>query len=111
LLANAKSSELPVRELRFRYGQHEGKVSLVEQLQGKRGWLQLTLLTIDALEREEHLVFSGTTDDGDTLDTEACTKLFGIAAEQGPETTSSENVAASLETGASLATNSKKPRI
>ncbi len=106
LLANAKRSELPVRELHFRYGQHEGKVSLVEQLQGKRGWLQLTILTINALEREEHLVFSGTTDDGDTLDSETCTKLFGIAAEQGSETTLPENVAASLETGTSLATNS-----
>jgi len=106
LLANAKRSELPVCELSFRYDQYEGRVSLVEQLQGKHGWLQLALLTIDALEREEHLVFSGTTDGGDTLDTETCTKLFGIAAEQGPETTLPENVATNLGTGTSLAADS-----
>lgn len=106
LLAKAKGSELPVCELRFRYDQHEGRVSLVEQLQGMSGWLQLALLTIDALEREEHLVFSGTTDDGDTLDTETCTKLFGIAAEQGPETTLPENVATNLGTSAGLAADS-----
>ncbi|MCP4410379.1 MAG: DEAD/DEAH box helicase, partial [Gammaproteobacteria bacterium] len=103
LLANAKSCELPACELRFRYDQYEGKVSLVEQLRGKSGWLQLDLLTIDALEREEHLVFSGATDDSNTLDAETCTKLFGITAEQGPETTLPENVAADLETSASLA--------
>lgn len=106
LLTNSKGTELPVCELRIRYDQHEGKVSLVEQLQGKRGWLQLALLTIDALEREEHLVFSGTTDDGDILDAETCTKLFGIAAEQGSETTLPENVATNLETRASLAADS-----
>ncbi|HFD87805.1 MAG TPA: DEAD/DEAH box helicase [Gammaproteobacteria bacterium] len=103
LLANARNSQLPIRELRFRYDQYEGKVSLVEQLQGKKGWLQLALLTIDALEREEHLVFSGITDGGDSLDTETCTKLFGIPAEEGLETAVSETMAEILRTAAEQA--------
>ena len=106
LLAHAKSIELPVSELRFRYDRHEGKVTLVEQLQEKRGWLKLDLLTIDALEREEHLVFSGATDHGEPLDSETCTRLLGIAAEQGPETALPASVAEKLKADSEQAVDS-----
>jgi len=106
LLTNARSAELPVSELRFRYDRHEGKVTLIEQLQGRRGWLKLDLLTIDALEREDHLVFSGVTDEGGLLDSETCARFFSITAEQGPETALPENVAEKLEAGLDQAANS-----
>jgi len=103
LLAEAKTRELPTREIHFRYDQHSGKISLVEQLQGRSGWLHLALLTIEALEKEEHLVFSGITDEGDIVDSDTCAKLFGIAAELGSETVIPENVAANLEIGIATA--------
>lgn len=79
LLAQAKARALPPREVTFRYSQHGSKISLVEKLKGRSGWLCLSLLSIEALEREEHLIFAGVTDDGETLDSESCAKLFGVA--------------------------------
>mgnify|MGYP000216966315 CR=1 FL=1 len=105
LLTAAKSRELPVREIHFRYDQHGGKVSLVEQLQGRSGWLHLDLLTIKALEKEEHLVFSGVTDEGDIMDSDTCAKLFGVAAELGLETVMPEDIAASLKKGIATSTD------
>jgi len=54
-------------------------MSFVEQLQGRSGWSRLSLLTIEALEPEQHLVFSAIDDDGDILHEETCERLFMIA--------------------------------
>ena len=67
--------------------------------------MQLDLLTIEALEMEEHLVFSGVTDDGDTVDSEACSKLFGVAAELGSAAVMPEDIATNLKTGITTATD------
>lgn len=81
LLERAKGRALPVVELVFNYRGYENKISLIEQLVGKSGWLQLSLLQIETLETEEELIFSGTTDDGEELDPESCAKLMMIPAE------------------------------
>jgi len=60
-------------------------MSLVEQLQDHAGWLRLSLLTIEALEPEQHLVFSAIDDDGNSLHEETCERLFMIAGEVGKE--------------------------
>lgn len=48
----------------------------IEAMGGQRGYLTLTRLTIESYEREEHLLFSGFTDDGAALDPETMEKLF-----------------------------------
>ncbi len=53
------------------------RIAAVEALTGCGGWLTLQRLSIDALEREEHLLFSAFADDGRTLDQETCEKLKG----------------------------------
>ena len=89
VLAQAKGRTLPVAELTFRYDQHRAlhrpRMSLVEQLQDHAGWLRLSLLTIEALEPEQHLVFSAIDDDDNSLDEETCERLFMIAGEIGKE--------------------------
>ena len=89
VLAQAKGRSLPVAELTFCYDQHRAlhhpRMSLVEQLQDHAGWLRLSLLTIEALEPEQHLVFSAIDDDDNSLDEETCERLFMIAAEIGKE--------------------------
>src|SRR5215510_9145572 len=71
VLAKAKGRTLPVAEVTFRYDQHRAlhrpRMSLVEQLQDHAGWLRLSLLTIEALEPEQHLVFSAIDDDDNSL--------------------------------------------
>lgn len=47
---------------------------------GHAGWLTLQHLTIESFDREEYLLFSAVTDDGKSLDQEACEKLFHCAA-------------------------------
>jgi hypothetical protein len=50
-------------------------------LKEKSGWLILQRLVIDSFEREEHLLFSGFVDNGQSLDQETCEKLFNCNGE------------------------------
>lgn len=88
LIERAKARPLRPREVAFRYDRHRAanpRISLVEDLQGKTGWLRLGLLAVNSFEREEYLVFSACHDDGLTVDCDTCGKLFGVEAEPGAE--------------------------
>ena len=76
---SAKHRLLPPHRLIFNYSNHPTKVSVVENLVGKSGWISLTRLSIESLDNEDHLVFSGFSDDGQVLDQEICEKLFSVA--------------------------------
>jgi len=73
-----RAKELPTdtAEIVFDITEHPTKLSVIEALRGKSGYLTLTRLTIDSYEREEHLLFSGFDSDGVSLDQEAMEKLF-----------------------------------
>ena len=60
----------------FDISRHPTRIAVVEPLRGQCGYLTLTRLTIASYEREEHLLFSGLTDDGAALDQETMEKLF-----------------------------------
>jgi ERCC4-related helicase len=81
VIDNAKAALTPRRTLTFNYQQHDGKVSVAEKLQGQAGWISLHLLSIEAFNIEQHLVFTGITDAGQVIDSEACKKLFNLGAE------------------------------
>jgi hypothetical protein len=66
----------PVAKVAFDISNHPAKITLVEGLKGKSGWLILQRLAIDSFEREDHLLFSAFDDDGTMLDQETCVKLF-----------------------------------
>lgn len=74
----------PPAALRFDYGKHGARVSVIEQLRGKSGWLMLVRLAVTAFETTEALLFSGMTDDGQLLDQETCEKLMAIQAAGNP---------------------------
>jgi len=78
LLEQAKHRKLTPSSVAFDYTGYPGKVSLVERLLGRSGWLQVTLLSITALETEEHLIVSGMTDAEESLDHEICEKMLAI---------------------------------
>ena len=52
------------------------KLSVVENLKGKSGYLSLHKYTISWVEQEEHLLFCAFTDDGEQLKPDVCRKLF-----------------------------------
>ncbi len=85
LVAQAKGRELPTAEIRFDYGQHDGKITPLEPLIGKSGWLTLTLFSVESLEQaEDHLIFAATTDDGQTLDDEVAARLMTLPGTSAP---------------------------
>lgn len=76
VLAQARDADTPAAEIHFDISRHPTRIAVVEALRGQRGYLTLTRLTIESYEREEHLLFSGFTDDGAPLDPETMEKLF-----------------------------------
>ncbi|ARQ88885.1 DEAD/DEAH box helicase family protein [Stenotrophomonas maltophilia] len=85
----------PVATLKLDYGKYGARISVVENLRGKSGWLTLARLEVTAFETTEALLFSGSTDDGQVLDQEACEKLMAIPA-AGKPTPLSTNVPETL---------------
>lgn len=82
LVLQAKERKLPIREVCFNYGDHDGKISILEPIVGESGWLRLTVLTIQALDQiEDHLLFAAVTDSGKTLDYEQAARLFQLPAQ------------------------------
>ena len=85
LVAKAKGRVLPTTEIHFDYGQHDGKITPLEPLIGKSGWLTLTLFSVESLEQaEDHLIFAATTDDGQILDDEVAARLLTLPGTSAP---------------------------
>jgi len=79
IIAQAKGRELPVQDVCFDYGAHEGIISILEPLVGKSGWLTLSCFTVESLDQtEDHLIFGALTDDGNLLDVDCATRLFTL---------------------------------
>ncbi|HDR8948165.1 TPA: DEAD/DEAH box helicase family protein [Burkholderia vietnamiensis] len=83
-IATGLNAPTPLATLELDYGKHGARVSVVEMLRGKCGWLTLVRLEVRAFETTEALLFSGITDDGQVLDQEACEKLMTIPAAGEP---------------------------
>ena len=80
VIDQGKSCQTPETCLKFDITNHPTKISVVEQLKGKRGWLNLQLLSIESFRREDYLLFSGFDEEGNSLDPEVCQKLFNCSA-------------------------------
>lgn len=63
-------------EIAFDYKNHPTKISVIENLKNKNGWMRLESLKIDSFDREEYLLFSAFDDAGNNIDQETCEKLF-----------------------------------
>ena len=84
IIQKAKSRELPPAEIHFSYEDHDGKVSVLEPLVGKSGWLTLSRFSIESLDQaEDHLIFGCVTDDGGALDEECAMRLFTLPGKDG----------------------------
>lgn len=92
VIAQAKDRTLPVAELHFHYEEHEGKVTVVEPLRGKSGWLELSLFAVESpSQSEEHLIFAAVTDAGETLDEEVASRLLSLPAKDYPAASSDDS--------------------
>lgn len=84
VLATGKALACLPALVKFDLTGYLGKISVLESLTSKSGWLALNLLELDSFQREEHLVFSGLTDAGEVLDKDACERLFNLSAKTQP---------------------------
>lgn len=82
----ARNAATPPAIISLDYSNHGTRVSVIERLKGKSGWLRLVRLVVTAYEATETLLFSGTCDDGFTLDQETCERLMSVQATGRPAT-------------------------
>lgn len=76
VLSQAMQKKCSLAEVVFDITNHPIKISIVEQLKGKSGWLCLWHLRIKSFAEADYLLFSAFTDDGKNLDQETCEKMF-----------------------------------
>jgi len=75
-LEQGKNIAAPIGKVAFNISDHPTKISVVEELKNKSGWLTCQFLTIDSYDHEEYILFSGFDRDGNTLDQETIQKMF-----------------------------------
>ncbi len=101
VIETAKTLETPFAALIFDVSGHPTRLTPVEVLRGTSGYLSLTRLRVDSLEREEYLLFTGLDADGAPLDQETMEKLFlcsaRLEAAPPPPKTVAERLAAQSE--------------
>lgn len=79
ILVQAKARALPVGEVAFCYGEHDGIISALEPLVGQSGWLAISQFTVESLDQaEDHLIVSAVTDTGSPLDETAAARLLTL---------------------------------
>lgn len=79
-----QSAECPSAELVFDISSHLVRISVIEALKGKSGYLSLQKLEVTSYELEQYLLFSGFVEGGPSLDQETCEKLFSCHAKVLP---------------------------
>ena len=77
-LAQARNADTPVADIHFDLSHHPSRISVLDALRGKNGWLRLVRLQVQAFDTTERLLFIAATDDGNTLDQELCEKLLMV---------------------------------
>ena len=83
VLAAAMAAPTPPALLTFDVTHHPLRMHAIEALRGQTGWLTLQQVAVRSLEDEEHLLFSGFSDDGGSLDPEVFDKLLQCEATVG----------------------------
>ena len=76
VLEQGKKKACPRADVAFDITHHPTRISLIEQLKGKQGWLKLDLLSVNSLDTEEYLLFTAVDESGNNLDQETCEKLM-----------------------------------
>lgn len=87
LIDRALGRTLSAAQVTFDYTNHPSKISVLKPLVGQSGWLEVSKLTISAVEVDEFLIFAARTDDDRVLDEEICRKLLSLSATLEPSVT------------------------
>jgi len=80
VIGSCKKENLQIQELQFDYSGSEKKISILDELVGKQGWLQAKQITISSFENEDHIIFAAFDDEGNNLGEDQCQRLFSLSA-------------------------------
>ena len=80
IIDKCKTLSMDSRDVVFNYSNTPKRISILEPLIGKSGWLSVVNLTINSFETEDQILFSGIGDDGLELDNEQCQRFFSLPA-------------------------------
>jgi ERCC4-related helicase len=86
IIAYCKEENLGINLLEFDLTNSDKKISILDELKGKQGSLQVKQLTISSFEEEDYLLFAAVTDDNWILTKDICQRLFSLQAEVKPTT-------------------------
>ena len=82
VVTRCREVELGEKSLAFDYTNAGKRITILEELVGKEGWLTCQLVTISTFESEDHVLLAGQSDDGTSLTEEQCRRMFSLAAEE-----------------------------
>jgi ERCC4-related helicase len=86
VLEEGKKIDTPYAELHFDISNNPSKISVVQELKGKNGYMVLSKLTIKSFEKDEYLLFNAFDKNNNIVHPEVCTKMFECLAEEIPIT-------------------------
>jgi hypothetical protein len=78
LIQQAKELDTPERLLIFDYTSAQNRISILEPLVGKQGYLAVYNFTVSAFEDEDYIIHAGITGGGKLLDSDQCMRLLSI---------------------------------
>jgi ERCC4-related helicase len=76
-----KQTSLEAKELIFDLTNNQTKISILNDLEIKSGWLRVFNFTVESFEAEDHVKMCGIFDNGREMDEEQCRRLFSLKAE------------------------------
>ena len=80
VLSESRECDTPYAELIFDISNHPVKISVVESLKGKSGYMILSKLIIKSFGQDEYLLFNVIDDSGSVIHPEICEKMFDCGA-------------------------------
>jgi hypothetical protein len=83
LVQRAGGRQLPPVSILFKYREELGRISALESLRGRHGFLTITRLSVLSLEPEDHLLFAVVDQDGKALDAQVGEKLLEVEGSLG----------------------------
>jgi hypothetical protein len=80
VIVQCKEENLPVSLLEFDLTRNDKKISILETIKGKQGWMQVKQISISSFEMEDHILFAAIDDEGNSLQPDQCQRLFSLNA-------------------------------
>jgi hypothetical protein len=77
-IQNCQKESLPVAKVVFDYDATPNKISALEKLRNRGGWLRLEKFTVESIENEDYLIFSAVDDAGMRIEPDVCRRLFSL---------------------------------